>query len=157
MIGSAALLGSFPEAPAELTASLEVDLYPRAHPEAGEKLEAISELSPFHETHGFWVDPVGPETAVLPSGWESRLVRVRGRDTGGATGWCLEVHDLGLSKLVAGRSKDVEFVRNLIRHGLVQKQGLEERLEGFGSDPALRDRLRALLSSISASSAPDSL
>jgi transposase InsO family protein len=36
-------------------------------------------------------------------------------NTGGATGWCLEVHDLAVSKLVAGQDKDLNFVRVLER------------------------------------------
>jgi hypothetical protein len=79
VVGSSALLGQFPNAPVELTASLEVDVYPRRNPTASEKLNTIGELSLFHQTHGFWIDPVGPETVRLPAGWEARLVLVCNR------------------------------------------------------------------------------
>lgn len=62
---------------------------------------------------------VGPDTAVLPAGWESRLVRVEGPALRGARGLCLEIHDLVLSKDVAGRAKDLRFTRAAAKHGLV--------------------------------------
>ena len=43
-------------------------------------------------------------------------------------GWCLEVHDLAIAKLVAGREKDLEFVRTLARRGYASKKVLAERL-----------------------------
>ena len=36
----------------------------------------------------------------------------------GATRWCLEAHVLVLSKLVAGREKDLLFGEEAVRHGL---------------------------------------
>ena len=135
VVGSSALLGPYPDAPAELTASLEVDLYPRLNPASAEKLNAIGELSPFHQTHGFWIDPVGPETATVPTGWETRLIPVRNANTNQATGWCLEVHDLAISKLVAGREKDLEYIRCLLRHRLVQAATLEGRFRATTLPP----------------------
>jgi len=41
-------------------------------------------------------------------------------NTGGATGWCLEVHDLAVSKLVARRERDLDLVRDLVRSRLSQ-------------------------------------
>jgi hypothetical protein len=40
-----------------------------------------------------------------------------------ATRLCVDVHDLPLSKYAAGREKDVEFNRELVRHGIVSKRG----------------------------------
>ena len=39
-------------------------------------------------------------------------------------GYCLEVHDLALSKLAAFRPKDREFVRTLLKERLVQSKRL---------------------------------
>jgi hypothetical protein len=134
IVGSSALLGQIPEPPAELTQSLEVDLYPRHNPGAAEKLNAIGELSLFHTTHGFWLDPVGPKTATLPQGWEDRLVRVSNEHTKQAVGWCLELHDLAASKLFAGREKDLEFVRAMLRHKYLNKDLLRQRTESVATD-----------------------
>lgn len=53
--------------------------------------------------------------AILPAGWEQRLIRVAGLITAGATGFCLDAHDLMLSKYTAGREKDLEFNHALVR------------------------------------------
>ena len=67
---------------------------------------------------------VGPETVIAPAGWEGRLVEVVvpavSRSSGAVTAWCLEVHDLVLAKLAAGRPHDMDFVHEAIRAGLVE-------------------------------------
>jgi len=40
----------------------------------------------FHQTHGYYAQGVGPETATLPTGWRRRLVRVENPNTGGYAG-----------------------------------------------------------------------
>ena len=78
---------------------------------------------------------VGPETATLPKGWRRRLVRIENANTGGFSGLCLEVHDLAISKYVAGREKDLEFTRELARHGMTDRKTLHERLAVTKLDP----------------------
>ena len=105
--------------------SEEADVYPRNHPERADDIDAaIGELSPFHETHGYYAQGVSPKTAKLPAGWEKRLIRLSSSNTGGATGFCLDVHDLVLSKYAAGREKDKEFNQALVRNGFVSKKKL---------------------------------
>lgn len=145
VVGSQAILGRHPNAPPELCVSADVDLYPRNHPERADLVEgSIGELSPFHETYGYYAQAVGPDTAVLPGGWEARLVPV---PTPAATGLCLEPHDLLVSKYVAGREKDREYVVAAIRHSLVDRKTLLRRLE---STPVVDDRRRALAERIEA-------
>jgi hypothetical protein len=142
VIGSQAILGQFPDAPRELRVSDEADVWPRNHPERWEVVDgAIGELSMFHDTFGYYAQGVGPETAVLPDGWESRLIPVNTPATRGATGLCLEVHDLLISKYVAGRQKDGEFVRAAIRHRLVKQRVLLERLEMTPVDNELKETI----------------
>ena len=46
--------------------SEEADVYPRNHPERADDIDAaIGELSPFHETHGYYAQGVSPKTAKL--------------------------------------------------------------------------------------------
>jgi hypothetical protein len=120
VIGSQALLGSYADAPADLMTSMEVDLYPLDAPEKADLIDgSIGELSPFHETFGYYAHGVGPETASLPAHWKTRLVRVETPNTAGTVGLCLSPVDLAISKLLAGREKDIEFVRGMLRAGLV--------------------------------------
>ncbi len=129
IIGSQALLGEHPDAPEQLLVSIEVDIYPRTKPEDSILVDgAIGEGSTFQDTFGYYAHGVGPETATLPERWEERLVPVKNENTGGATGWCLETHDLAVSKLVAGREKDVDFVKGLVRNRLVDISVLRDRL-----------------------------
>src|SRR5258708_6114851 len=99
---------------------------------------AIGEGSRFHEQYGYYAQGVAPDTATLPRGWQRRLVRIENSNTGGYAGLCLEVHDLALSKYVAGREKDREFTRELARPERKNKKTLLERLSA--------NRLRAAAS-----------
>ena len=134
ILGSSAILAQFPDAPDELMDSLDADLYsPRGAEDANLVDGSIGEGSHFHYAHG-----VGEETATLPEGWKERLIALRSANTGTTTGLCLEVHDLAVSKLVAGRSKDVDFVAALLRHRLVDPDLLRERLSRTPLDDAQR-------------------
>ena len=129
IIGSQAVLGQFPDAPIALLASMEADLYPLSRPNLADKVDAaIGEGSRFHQTHGYYAQGVGPDTATLPAGWKKRLVRVDNPNTGGYVGHCIEVHDLAISKYVAGCEKDREFTRELARNGMIEKKVLIARL-----------------------------
>jgi len=139
IIGSQAILGQFPDAPARLLSSMEADVYPRNYPEKADKVDgAIGEGSAFHELHGYYAQGVGERTAVLPKEWESRLVVVNNENTNGITGYCLEVHDLAVSKLIAMRPKDLEFVQELVRHDMLDKKTMLRRLKQTDLEDAIR-------------------
>lgn len=106
IIGSQALHGKYPDLPDEISFSAEVDLIAKGDP-----------------------DPVDMKTAILPKGWQGRLVNLPPGDTGGVTGLCLEPHDLAISKYIARREKDIEFTRELARHRLVE---MDKLLVRFG-------------------------
>jgi hypothetical protein len=149
VIGSQAVLGQFPRAPEALLGSIEADLYPRHAPGKSDLIDgAIGELSVFHETFGYYAHGVDESTATLPAGWADRLVPLANDNTGGATGWCLEVHDLAVSKLVAGRQKDRDFVRVLVREHMVDPALLEERLDMLLAPEGVKALARSRLSQI---------
>ena len=129
VIGSQAVLGQFPDAPTTLLASVEADLYPSDAPEKSDLIDgAIGELSRFHQAFGYYANGVDETTAFLPSGWKERLVPVHNENTGGATGWCLEAHDLAAAKLVTGRECDGDFIRILVRERMVDLNVLRDRV-----------------------------
>jgi len=137
IIGSQAVLGQFPDAPAELLVSTEADVYPRKHPDRWELIDgSIGELSPFHETYGYYAQGVQVGTAILPEGWELRLVTISNANTRGAKGLCLEIHDLVVSKCIAGREKDVSFLRTALAAKMVDRSVLLERLASTHVDGA---------------------
>ncbi|MFQ5660789.1 MAG: DUF6036 family nucleotidyltransferase [Gammaproteobacteria bacterium] len=144
IIGSQAILGQFPDAPAVLCRSMETDLYPRHHPALASLVEgAIGEGSSFHEEFGYYAQGVGPETAILPQGWEDRLVRILNENTSGVAGLCLEVHDLAISKYIACRPKDLEFTRELAQHKMIDHETLLKRLR----KTRLKSRVRNVVKS----------
>ena len=134
VVGSQAVLAQFPDAPDVLLKSLEVDVFPRNDQERAAEIDgAIGDGSRFHATFDYYAHGVGPETVIAPAGWEERLIRleVPAVTTGGGTAvaWCIEVHDLVLAKLAAGRPHDVEFASEAIQTGLADTQQLRIRLE----------------------------
>jgi hypothetical protein len=128
VIGSQSILGQFPDAPASLLMSAEADVFPMHHPQLSDLIDgSIGEGSPFHEMYGYYAQGVDDKTATLPSGWRERLVRINNPNTIGVTGLCLEVHDLAISKYVAGRDKDREFTRELAKQGMTERATLIAR------------------------------
>ena len=144
VIGSQAILGQFPNAPSALLVSMEADLFPLHQPERADLIDgSIGEGSAFHELFGYYAQGVGERTAVLPRGWRDRLVSIVNANTQGVTGLCLEVHDLAISKHVAGREKDVEFTRELAKHDMTDSQTLLARLKETNVSKELRAVIEA--------------
>lgn len=142
VFGSQAILGEHPHAPTALRQSVEVDVAPKNRAENVDLIDgALGELSRFHETHGFYVHGVPVESAALPTGWKKRTVEVRNENTRGHTGWCVEAHDLAVSKLVAFREKDRRFVETLLAKGFVERDELIGRLGTLDVAPEEKDRL----------------
>ena len=60
----------------------------------------------------------------------------------GYAGLCLEVHDLAISKYMAGLEKHLEFTRELARHGMTEKKTLLTRLAATRLDAVLARAVR---------------
>lgn len=126
IVGSQAVLLALSAPDEGLTMSDEVDLYPSMAPGKADLIDgAIGALSLFHDTHGYHADGVSPETAVMPPDWMSRASFQYFDDLTAITP---ELHDLSVSKCVAGREKDADFVRILLRDGHVQIDTLMQRI-----------------------------
>jgi hypothetical protein len=103
--------------------------------------------SQFHETHGYYADPVDESTATLPKGWKGRLVNLPPGDTQGVSGLCLDPHDLAIAKYVARREKDIVFTRALAARGMVEKPQLLALLAKTPIDAESRERIRGFIES----------
>ena len=126
LVGSQAVLLLRDQPPANLLVSNEIDLYPALHPEKADLIDgAIGANSTFHDTFGYHVDGVSPETASLPGDWMNRAVLTY---FGEVTAICPDLHDLVVSKCAAGRDKDANFVRILLANGSVALTTLLERI-----------------------------
>ncbi len=150
VIGSQAVHGSMTgRLPIEATRSVEVDVAVRGDVDGkfADLIDgSIGEASMFHDTFGYYAQGVVETTARLPAGWQGRLVPFDTPATSGVTAWCLELHDLWISKAVAGREKDREFCRALLARGVVMTDVLRSRIDTV---PALDSRIRdSVLASI---------
>jgi predicted nucleotidyltransferase len=79
---------------------------------------------------------VTPELATLPHGWENRLKEIR---FGRIRVFCLEVHDFLVSKLAAGRVKDLEVAGAALRLKVGKIEVLRRRIRRV---PVEAERLR---------------
>ncbi|HEX5036191.1 MAG TPA: DUF6036 family nucleotidyltransferase [bacterium] len=143
VIGSQAIHASYDGVIPEAQRSIETDISALEDPD-GSKADlidgSIGELSQFQETFGYYAQGVTPKTAVLPDGWRKRLVPFLTKATKGVTALCLEPHDLWISKAIAGRPKDLDFCKALLKRGVVKPKALRERLDKVKAlAPQLRD------------------
>ena len=131
VIGSSAILNVI-EAPKHtyLARSNEADLLALSgDPDVADQISfIIGELSPFHDNHDVYAEGATFDTPVFaPEGWRGRAVAVHYDDIS-VTAHFMELHDLVLSKIGAGRPKDMEFCAALIETGYVSHNVLIERL-----------------------------
>ncbi|MDZ4655001.1 MAG: DUF6036 family nucleotidyltransferase [Coriobacteriia bacterium] len=143
IFGSQSILGTYPEAPESLRASIEVDVQSKNRPEMTDFIDgALGQDSQFHATHGFYVHGISIEAATLPDGWLERTIDVSHPvGTKGNTGLCLEAHDLAASKLAAYREKDRVFVATLLSEGLIDGGILLGRVRSLPIEDDHRNRL----------------
>lgn len=143
IVGSQSILGNYRESelPLEATMSIEIDVLPIADDNAAtaalaDEIEGVAgEWSPFEELHGFSIDGVDLDTAILPAGWHDRLVRAQNLNTAAPSGspqfvgWCLNPEDLCVAKLCAYRDKDLRFVGAILAAGMVDAAVIADRLQ----------------------------
>ncbi|TXJ07317.1 MAG: hypothetical protein E6Q27_01910 [Aeromicrobium sp.] len=139
VVGSQAILGSFDEdnLPSSATASLEADIAffdDQSRGKADAVEGAIGEFSAFHQMNGYYAEGIHIDTVVLPKGWEDRVAGWTLVSSQPAEPLFLDVHDLGIAKLMAGREKDLEFVGALIDCGMLNLGVLVERCELLPED-----------------------
>ncbi len=163
IIGSQAILLSWPAAPTVMRSSPEIDAYPgnakfweveerKKDPDA-EASEHINGLfgygSIFHQTHGFYIDGVDDATARLPPDWQKRAL-VKSIDVAGksvlAVAPCPE--DLIVSKLARLGPKDKEFVETYNAARPLNSNVIEQRLRATDLEPAVAERAVAYLRSL---------
>jgi hypothetical protein len=162
VVGSQGILLAWPDAPLVMRTSPEIDLFPEnakdceteekkkhpdALPEASEHIDVLfGSGSQFHRTHGFYIDGVDENTAVLPAGWRTRAV-VRRIEAGDrfvtAIAPCPE--DLIVSKLARLDDKDKQFIEAYNLVCSLNPHLIEERIRSTNLDSAIADRARAYI------------
>jgi hypothetical protein len=152
LIGSGSAIAIQSRLPLAMMLTKEIDIYPDGVEDPNDLSEVLAATigvaSPFHRTFGYYVDGVSPTTATLPDGWRDRLHTYTSPDAPGVTALCLDLADLAVAKLCAGREKDIAWLRAAFGASLLTRALVEERL-AMVTDPrkpepdALRARLDA--------------
>ncbi len=97
--------------------------------EISDSLESIGHLSQFDDTYGYYVDGVGPHTAVLPEDWRERSRVYTSPSAPNVEALAPHPEDIAASKLYAGRDKDLDWVGAAHAAGLIRLDRIAERLD----------------------------
>ncbi len=126
--------------------------------ESAEKRAEVNErfgvFSAFQREQGLYADALGLATAILPTGWQTRLKPLI-NDEGEIVANCADICDVAVSKLIAGREKDYEFLSDIFSRELIMTSEFLKRVELVRSqveNDTISDRLTKLLSVLRRSS-----
>ena len=95
-----------------------------------EVAEALGEDSEFHESHGYYLDPISRNALVLPTGWMERLVQVQ---LGTVHAYFLDVNDTAVSKYVRSAENDYRWIDAGYEAGILDIEKIDARAR-FGDD-----------------------
>lgn len=162
VMGSQAILGTYEaeQLPEAATMSIEADvafLEDADRAKADLVTGAIGEDSTFHQLRGYYAEGIHVETALLPPGWQDRLITQpvpAGANGPGVLASFLERHDLAVAKLAAFREKDIRFVSELVKAQLVDPEVVLERLDHTELHPLARQRATGLLGTLTRTQKP---
>jgi hypothetical protein len=132
VVGSQAILGSFPDAPPSKLRSMEADLYPLRHPEKADEIDgSLGDGSWFHRTHGYYAH-------------RRRCGdRERAGGMGGSTG-----PRRGSSPGRFATARCRALAREALAHGLVDAEVLLRRIDDLPVAEGDRRRIREMLEGI---------
>lgn len=134
IVGSLAILGAVADPPDAMVMSIDVDTYMKADPNrTGELCDALGQGSPFEYENGYYLDPVSPNLPSFPEGWQDRLIQI---DFGDVRAFFVEANDVAVSKYIRGDERDMRWLREGLRSGLLNMDTIERRI---GSAPTADD------------------
>lgn len=136
IVGSQAvhLFTNFP--PEIVQKSIECDfLFAKGKSETRTEInKKIGVFSSYQLEHGFYADALGLATVVLPTDWQKRLLPFED-ENGNVIAYCAEIHDIAVSKLIAGREKDFQFLKELFLREYISAEIFVERVRLVQSMP----------------------
>lgn len=152
IVGSHCLYAVTEQVPEVVRKSVEADFL--LGPYSVELMAKVNALlgvtSEFFKRTGKYADALGLATVTLPPGWKERLQPLR--DENGTTiAHCLELYDVAVTKLMAGRDKDWTFLAYLLDEQLISLPPLLERaalILQTAADGALQPRLEKFLANL---------
>ncbi len=159
IVGSQAILLTWPDAPVVMKITPEIDIYPENNRdwearnpgfEASEEISVLfGEMSQFHERFGFYLDGVDENTARMPPDWldhaETMEIDVYGRT---AVVVCSSVEDVIVAKLHRLAEKDVSFIKACAASRPMDRARILQRFRATGPDQVLIDQAENLFASL---------
>jgi hypothetical protein len=159
LIGSQAILVSWPDAPVAARLSQEIDAYPanadewqrrNDNMEASEEINALFGFgSAFHVEFGFYIDGVDSQTAAFPLGWKARAVQLAVQD-GERTIIAIApaLDDLIAAKSVRLDEKDKDFTRACHLARPLDHLAIRRLIDAIPVDRTVRARAKRFLDSL---------
>jgi hypothetical protein len=165
IVGSQAILASMPDAPDVVRQSPEFDAFPGnarmweitekelapgVRPIASEHIHGLfGPNTPFHQTHGFYIDGVDETTAKLPNGWRQRAIEVTEEvDARTVVGIAPSPEDLVVSKIARLDPRDRVFVEAIHKKRPLNLKLIEERIRQTDLGPEIAERAIAYIRSL---------
>ena len=159
IVGSQAILLTWPDAPVVMKITPEIDIYPENNRdwearnpcfEASEEISVLfGEMSQFHERFGFYLDGVDENTARMPPDWldhaKTMEIDVYGRT---AVVVCPCIEDVIVAKLHRLVEKDVTFIKACAEVRPMDRVQILQRFRATGPDQVLIDRAESLFASL---------
>jgi hypothetical protein len=108
----------------------------------------IGEFTLFDVEYGYYAEGVEEPLCRFPPGWRERLIPLNTPATEGVTDLCAEPHDLAVAKLLAGRDKDLKYVRALLKSGHLKPRTLLERAEDTSMSADEMERIVGVVTNV---------
>lgn len=154
IIGTQALHGVSPDMPDEIMYSREIDIILSTKASLANWIsDVVGDETPFEVDRGYFIDHVRPKPGlpVFADGWESRLIK--DDSFTGCDVYFLSPADLAITKLGAGREKDIPFIKGMIDRGVVSCDEIQDLIQLIDEKYQLRviQSFNSLINEISAS------
>jgi hypothetical protein len=138
--GSLAVLGLKEVPPEMMSMSIDIDFFPLHDQTHVQDINAeLGEDSSFHESHGYFLDPISASILVLPPGWMERMVL---HEFGDLRIYFLDVNDTAISKYVRSADNDFRWIDAGLEAGILDLDKIDARAKFSVDYPGEDDKRR---------------
>lgn len=140
VVGSLSVLGLKEVPPEMMSMSIDIDFFPLRDQTHVQEISAeLGEDSLFHESHGYFLDPISAEVLVLPPGWMERMIL---HEFGDLSVYFLDVNDTAISKYVRSAENDFRWIDAGFEAGIPDLDKIDARAKFSMDYPDEDDKRR---------------
>lgn len=140
IVGSLSVLGLKEVPPEMMSMSIDIDFFPLHDQTHVQEISAeLGEDSSFHESHGYYLDPISADVLVLPPGWMERMVL---HEFGDLSVYFLDVNDTAISKYVRSADNDFRWIDAGFEAGILDLDKIDARAKFSMDYPGEDDKRR---------------